>query len=141
MKNKVTAFIFSVIFMFSAIMTAFASGDGNVDSGGGEMGIGTITDFWTPGNDGVRVSVIDVETGAVLGRPIDYTNITPPTGMMYFDQKSKIHYLNGAGLSALYGVYNYNTPSVPLPRIYATATATQALRTSSSIFAPKARRR
>ena len=41
-------------------MNAFADtgGSGNVDGGGGGMGDGTSTNSWTPGNEGVRVTVV-----------------------------------------------------------------------------------
>lgn len=43
--------------------TALATGgNGNIDGGGGDMGQGTSSNFWTPGNDGVRITVVDAQT-------------------------------------------------------------------------------
>ncbi|MCL2816646.1 MAG: hypothetical protein FWD23_18765, partial [Oscillospiraceae bacterium] len=85
------------------------------------MGSGTENFRWTPGHDGVRVSIVEATTGIIIGNPIDYTNITPAAGMTYFKQRSKIDYLNGANLIMLWGTYTYNRPSIPLPRIVSDA--------------------
>lgn len=59
--------------------TAFAesTGDPNIDSGGGGMGSGTSQNFWSPSDDGVRITVMDAETGEKKSQSIDYTNKHP----------------------------------------------------------------
>lgn len=54
--------------LLSTGMTVFASGDGNIDGGGGSMGDGTKTDVWRS-QDGVRVTVVTVD-GAVVSTPL-----------------------------------------------------------------------
>ena len=62
MKRSVFSIILIVVLLFSSVITAFADGDGNIDNGGGDMGNGTSQNSWTPGNEGVRVTVVDSET-------------------------------------------------------------------------------
>ena len=52
--------------------SAYAAGEGNVDGGGGSMGQGSSQNFWSPGDEGVRVSV--TSDHKVVGMPIDLTN-------------------------------------------------------------------
>lgn len=54
---------------------ALASGQGNLDGGGGSMNQGTSTNFWSPGNDGVRVTVVDAQSGAAVSTPVDLSLI------------------------------------------------------------------
>lgn len=116
MKNKAISILLAIVLLFSFSVTAFADGDPNIDGGGGGMGSGTGTDSWTPGMDGVRVSIVDVDTGAVMGTPIDYTNKSPSPDY-HFGKKSKIHYRNGAALSPTTSSYQYKNPTPALPTI------------------------
>ena len=61
----ITLMLFNIVIPFSA----FAVGDGNIDSGGGNMGSGTSQNKWSPGNDGVRVSIINTNDYSVIGSP------------------------------------------------------------------------
>ena len=79
--------------------TAFAAGEGNMDSGGGGMGQGTSTNSWTPGKDGVRITVVDAETGAAVSTPMDYSNTVQSSSALHFGKVSKLQYLNGTSLS------------------------------------------
>ena len=118
MKNKAISMLLAAVMLFSFSVTAFAAGDPNMDGGGGGMGSGTNTDYWNPGMDGVRVSVVNAETGAAMGTPIDYTNKTPASNLIHFGKKSKIHYRNGAALTpAVGGVYSYKRLVGNMPTI------------------------
>ena len=118
MKKRAISILLAFVMLFSFTVTALADGDPNVDGGGGGMGSGTSTDSWTPGMDGVRVSIVNVETGAVMGTPIDYTNKTPASSIIHFGKKSKLHYTNGSSLApAVGGVYNYKNPSSAMPTV------------------------
>ena len=70
--------------VFDTLHQVYAVGDGNLDGGGGSMGQGTIQNSWSPGNEGVRVTVIRAESHDPVTRPIDLTNkhpnITTPLG-------------------------------------------------------------
>jgi len=108
--------------IFSLIMpiTVFAVGDGNIDSGGGGMGDGTSTDKWSPGYDGVRVTVVRASDHAIVTTPIDLTNKQPPSTMFHFGKVSKIQYNGGRNLSPIQGAYSYINPSQTMPRIVST---------------------
>lgn len=70
---RIIAAVMVAIFCLQTV--AFAdSGDPNIDNGGGGLKDGSSENFWNPGNDGVRVTVVDAETGAVKSASVDYTN-------------------------------------------------------------------
>lgn len=81
-------------------MNAHATGNGNMDAGGGGMGQGTSQNKWTPGNDGVRITVIDTESGAAVSTPVDFSNRAQSGNVLHFGSVSKLEYLNGASLQA-----------------------------------------
>ncbi len=88
-----------------------------MDGGGGGMGQGTSQNKWTPGYDGVRVSVVRTSDHSVVTTPIDLTNQTIPSNVYHFGKVSKLQYSGGAGLSPAQGGYGYTNPSQALPRI------------------------
>ncbi|MGN0578369.1 MAG: hypothetical protein ACI4J4_07095, partial [Ruminiclostridium sp.] len=49
-------------------------GDPNIDNGGGGLGQGTHENGWYPLDDGVRITLVDAESGEVKSASIDYTN-------------------------------------------------------------------
>ena len=95
---------------------ADTGGSGNVDGGGGSMGQGTSQNSWNPGMDGVRISVVDAESGQPVSTPFDLTNKNP-TIKIHFGKVSKIQYSRGAGISPTTGNYDYYTPAQAMPRI------------------------
>ena len=98
--------------------TASAAGEGNMDSGGGGMGHGTSTNTWTPGNDGVRITVVDAETGTAVSAPIDYSNTVQGSSVLHFGKVNKLQYLGGASLSPQSGTaYSCKNPVYPMPTI------------------------
>ena len=66
-----------MMFILSVPINVFADGDGNIDNGGGDMGQGSSTNVWSPGNEGVRVTVIRSSDHSVVTIPIDITNKKP----------------------------------------------------------------
>lgn len=118
MKRKLSA-VLALFFVCSMLFSipAYATGDPNVDGGGGGMGSGTSTNSWTPGMDGVRVTVVRASDHAVVTVPIDLTNKTPPTGMYHFGKVCKLQYSSGVGLSPVQGGYTFKNPAQALPRI------------------------
>ena len=115
-----TLMIFTMIFSLMMPITVFAVGDGNIDSGGGDMGDGTSTDKWSPGYDGVRVTVVRASDHAVVTSPIDFTNKQHPSTMFHFGKVSKIQYNGGRNLSPIQGAYSYVNPAQEMPRIVST---------------------
>ena len=114
--KRILALILSVVLMLGIAVPAYAIGDENIDSGGGNLGNGTSTSYWNPGMDGVRVSVIDAGSHAVVGNVIDLTNKTPSSGIIHFGKVSKLSYNAGRSLSPVVGNYRYINPSQSLPR-------------------------
>lgn len=105
-----------VLCLFPA--TAFAAGEGNMDSGGGGMKQGTSTNSWIPANDGVRVTVVDVETGVAVSTPIDCSNTVQTSSILHFGKVSKLQYLGGTSLSPKSGTaYSCKNPTHPIPTI------------------------
>lgn len=75
--KKMIAMFCCILLLCSIITgTVFASGpgDGNIDGGGGNMGSGTSSNKWTPGNDGVRITVVNAATRAPVSETVDFSN-------------------------------------------------------------------
>lgn len=108
--------LFIALFSISSPIHA-TNGDGNIDNGGGDMGSGTSQNKWTPGYDGVRITVIRDSDRAVVSTPIDYTNKTLPNEILHFGKVSKIQYQNGGVLTSSSDIYRYKIPASPMPRI------------------------
>jgi len=113
--NTFFALIIISTFVFS--ITAFAVGDGNIDAGGGGMDNGTSTNIWSPGNNGVRVTVVRASDHTVVTTPIDLTNKSPNNIQMHFSKVSKIQYSKGIGLTPLTSKYRYINPPQSMPTI------------------------
>lgn len=108
--------LFLLLFPFS--MTALADGNGNLDGGGGSMGQGTTTNFWSTGNDGVRVTVVDAESGVAVSSSVDFTNRAQPATVLHFGKVNKIQYRNGTGLSLRPEIpYQCQQPAYSMPPI------------------------
>ena len=111
---------FAVVLCMFSPLTAFATGEGNIDGGGGNMGDATSHGSWNPGNEGVRVTIVRSSDHAVVSTPFDLTNKAPSSSIYHFGKVSKIQYNNGTGLSPVQGGYTYKTPSQAIPRIIST---------------------
>lgn len=96
---------------------AYAVGDGNIDNGGGNMGQGSSENSWSPGNDGVRVTVVRAADKAAVTTPIDLTNKRPPSTMLHFGKVNKFAYNSGTSLHPVQGNYTYTKPAQALPKI------------------------
>ncbi|WP_010249506.1 hypothetical protein [Acetivibrio cellulolyticus] len=121
MRRKIFTIMVICIFLLSSITSIYAEGDGNIDNGSGGMGSGTSQNSWTPGNDGVRVTVVDTKTGKTVGSGIDYTNKNPSISIIHFGKVSKIQYNNGTSLYPVKGSYHYKNPTNPMPKIISSA--------------------
>lgn len=103
---------------FPASAFAASPGDGNLDGGGGGMGQGTSTNKWIPGNDGVRITVVNAETGSAVSGPVDFSNRDQSSNVLHFGKVNKIQYVNGAALALQSGVaYNCRKPANAMPTI------------------------
>lgn len=115
--KKIITLCLTLLMVFSIGITAFAVGDSNVDSGGGGMGSGTSTNVWSPGRDGVRVTIIRDSDGAVMTTPIDFSDETNSDVQAHFGKVSKIQYLNGTSLTPYTTTYTSIQPSATMPVI------------------------
>ncbi len=116
-KGLILMLAVSLLCSLLSAIPVHAVGEGNMDGGGGGMGQGTSQNKWTPGYDGVRVSVVRASDHSVVTTPIDLTNQTIPGSVCHFGKVSKLQYSGGAGLSPMQGGYAYTKPSQALPRI------------------------
>ena len=82
--KRILALILSVVLMLGIAVPAYAIGDENIDSGGGNLGNGTSTSYWNPGMDGVRISVVETSSHAVIGNTIDWSNKMPGNNVIHF---------------------------------------------------------
>lgn len=125
--KRLRGLLFAMILFISMLpsQTVFAVGEGNVDSGGGGMGQGTSSNKWTPGNDGVRVTVVRASDHAVVTTPIDLTNKSPVI-QSHFSKVSKLQYTNGTVISPSVGTYSYVNPAQALPKIMSSQSLGQA---------------
>lgn len=99
-------------------VSAFAAGEGNMDGGGGGMGQGTSTNYWSTGNDGVRVTVVNAQSGAAIGSIVDFANRSQPATVLHFGKVNKIQYRGGASLSLQSGAgYSCIQPAYSMPAI------------------------
>ena len=91
MKKLIRMIATAMVAIFCLQIVAFADsgGDPNIDNGGGGLKNGSSQNYWNPGNDGVRVTVVDFKTGAVKSASIDYTNSNASDIQFHFGKKCK----------------------------------------------------
>lgn len=126
MKRKISSLIvLTLLVSLLFALPAYAVGEGNLDGGGGSMGQGTSQNYWSPGNEGVRVTVVRTEGREPVTRPIDLTNKRP--SIVYsFGKVCKISYNNGTALAVSTDPYEYVNPAQALPRIISSQSLGQA---------------
>ena len=81
------------------------------------MGQGTSQNKWTPGMEGVRVTVILADTRTPVTQPIDFTNKRLTNIQLHFGKISKLSYNKGTALNASSETYTFINPGQSLPRI------------------------
>lgn len=115
--KKIAALFFAVLTLLLLPQRVWAAGEGNMEGGGGGMGSGSGASWWNPGDDGVRITVVDAETGAIQATPQDFSNISPGS-ILHFGKVSKLSYKSGTPLSIRSGSdYHYRTPARRIPTI------------------------
>ncbi len=115
-KRFIAVFLMAV-FCFQTVAFADSGGDPNIDNGGGNLLNGSSSNFWIPGNDGVRVTVVDAESGEVKSASIDYSNVDTSDIRFHFGRKCKAEYVGGASLEINTGEYLSKAAAQPLPTI------------------------
>ncbi len=115
--QKAMAMFLTVMVLLFITQKAWAAGDGNMDGGGGGMGGGSGASWWNPGEDGVRITVVDAGTGAIRATPQDFSN-TSPGSVLHFGKVSKLSYKSGTALTIRSGSdYHFRTPARRMPTI------------------------
>lgn len=114
--KKILSILLASCLMLNLCVTSFAA-DPNIDGGGGGMGDGTSTNYWNPGRDGVRVTVVRASDNVIMTVPIDFSDETNSDVQIHFWKTCKISYANGAGLSPTYGNYTSVRPATTMPTI------------------------
>jgi len=107
----------TLLIIFLSQITGYSTGDGNIDGGGGAIGSGSGSNYWNPGDDGVRVTIICESDNAAVTTPIDLTNIVPESSVIHFGKYSKLNYRNGKSLVPQVGNYYCKRPIEIMPRI------------------------
>ncbi|WP_020072445.1 hypothetical protein [Faecalispora sporosphaeroides] len=117
--KRIISVLLCLLLFFSAFPTCvFAEVDGNIDNGGGGMGDGEAgKNFWNPGQDGVRITVVRASDNEPITTPIDLTNKNEDNIKGHFGKKSKLHYKHGASLVGTAVTYTYYVPKKGLPTI------------------------
>lgn len=118
MVKKIIACVlyFVLLFMLSVPVNIFAVGEGNLDGGGGGLGQGTDKNYWSNGDEGVRVTIVRDSDNSVAVA-IDFTNKHPDNIKVHFGKTSKLQYISGLRLTPRASVYLYYNPSQALPKI------------------------
>ena len=114
--KRLISFLLAVVLTISLAIPALAA-DSNIDGGGGGMGQGTSQNSWSPGRDGVRVTVIRDSDNAPVSTPIDFSNQSNRDVVIHFGNVSKLSYRSGSGLAAHNGNYYSVIPANAMPRI------------------------
>ena len=119
--KRIAAAMLLLVMCLALAVPACAAGSGNVEGGGGSLSHGKDGYYWPDvGYDGVRVTVVDAQSGQRVAVPVDYTNVDvgalSPT-ICHFGKVSKVDYRNGAGLSPQVGGYVCRKPAAPIPQI------------------------
>ena len=122
MKNNHRIILITLCMALVLPQTAIAEGSGNIDGGGGHVNQGVEGYNWPAGHEGVRITIVDAESGMQVTAPIDFTNydVNTISAMIFnFGKVSKIQYRNGAALT-IQSSYHCYKPDVPLPKIIST---------------------
>jgi hypothetical protein len=135
MKRNLSIFLMlALLLTFLSPLAAYAEGEGNIDHGGGGMGSGTSGNYWNPGDEGVRVTVVRARDRAVVTTPIDFTNKNPDNIQAHFGKVSKISYTKGFSLTPNPQAYTYVNPAKAIPRIISSGSGNANIEVIKSYF-------
>jgi hypothetical protein len=137
--KRLLSVLLIIAVLLSLTVPAFATGDPNIDTGGGGLGNGSEGNIWY-GDSGVRVTIVDAESRSPVSQSIDL--IKPPVyaiawntnNIVHFGKVSKLEYNAGASLSPTFGSYLYYLPTQELPKIIATNSGTGSISAIRSYF-------
>lgn len=101
-RAKIKVLLICYLFLSLVLTAKTVKADPNLDGGGSGGGTqeGTSNNYYSSGDDGVRLTVIDVKTGmrAVGTRTIDYARKDKTSrAVLHFGKHSKLEYMGVAG--------------------------------------------
>lgn len=131
--KKILSALLCLAMLFSLSVPALADGNPNIDGGGGGMGQGTSQNSWTPGRDGVRVTIIRDSDNTPVSTPIDFSNQGNGDIVMHFGSVSKISY-RSTGLTPHNGNYHSIKPVNTMPRIISSGSGNANIEAIRSYF-------
>lgn len=137
--KRITSAAICIALLLCMTVPAFATGDPNIDTGGGGLGNGSEGNIWY-GDSGVRVTIVDAEsrtpvsTSVDLIKPPEYVLAWNKSNIIHFGKTCKVDYNAGADISPTVGSYNYIVPSQTLPKIIATNSGTGSIAAIKSYF-------
>jgi hypothetical protein len=135
MKRNLSIFLMlALLLTFMSPLAAYAEGEGNIDHGGGGMGSGTSENYWKPGDEGVRVTVVKASDRTVVTTPIDFTNKHPDNIAVNFGKVSKISYNSGYSLTPNTNKYAYVNPAQTIPRIISSGSGQASIEAIKKYF-------
>jgi hypothetical protein len=125
--KRLVSILLILLTLVASPMTVYADdpGDGNIDGGGGGMGGGSGTNFWNPGDEGVRITVVRAIDHAVVTTPIDVAN-KKPTITVHFGKVSKISY-GSRSLTPSSSSYDCSKPDITIPKIISSASGSASI--------------
>ncbi len=132
--KKILSALLCLAMLFSLSVPALADGNPNIDGGGGGMGQGTSQNSWTPGRDGVRVTIIRDSDNTPVSTPIDFSNQGNGDIALHFDKVSKISYRSGSGLTPHTDKYDCFKPANTMPRIISSGSGNANIEAIRSYF-------
>lgn len=126
-------YIFILVCCVICSMNVYAVGDGNIDSGGGDLSQGTNQNKWSVGDEGVRITVVRQSDQQPVTTPIDFTN-KKPIVQVHFGKVSKITYREGRNITVDTTAYQYIQPDIRIPKIITSASGHSSIEEIKRFF-------
>ena len=108
MKRFVCAMLAVLLFFQMVLSEVLEVGEINGTNDSGLLGVGSAGNYWTPGKEGVRVTVVDLD-GNQIGSTVDYSNSNLGSAVYHFGRTTKMDYRNGYSLSLSTAGYDWKS--------------------------------
>ena len=110
--KRILALLIALSLLFSSAAYADGAGDVNVDAGGGGMDAAQGGNSWSPGNDGVQVTIVKESTKRPVTVSVDFANNDNDIDI-HFVKKCKVRYVSAQSLivsTEKYKKYSFANP-------------------------------
>lgn len=114
--KKLCFFSLLLLTVLNLMSPAYAA-DPNIDGGGGNTNEATGTSWWSPGRDGVRITVIHDSDNAPVTDPIDFSNGGNSDIAVHFKKLNKLSYCKGEEIVPVGYKYQCIKPRKAMPYI------------------------